>query len=79
MLSRSDPARLSSRAPLLPCFRVARRAVAQQAIEMHADVGGFCRRVGERDGAVERDAGLVIAAELHQEGAADAEVMEIIR
>ena len=46
---------------------------------MHPDMGGFGGSVGERDGAVERHAGLVIAAELHQERAADAEEMKIIR
>ena len=46
---------------------------------MHADMGGFRRGVGERDGAVERDPGLVVAAELHQERALDAEEMKIVR
>src|SRR5258705_11217768 len=52
---------------LLPRLRPARRAVAHQAIEVHPDVGGFRGRVGERDGAGERHAGLVVAAKLHQE------------
>jgi len=39
-------------------------------------VGGF-RGVGKRDGAVECHAGFVIAAELHQEGAAHTEEMKI--
>lgn len=46
---------------------------------MHADMGGFRRGIGERDGAVEGDARLVVAAELHQERAAHAEEMKIIR
>src|ERR1700688_135435 len=45
-------------------------AVAHQAVEMHADVGGFGGRVGERDGAVESDARLLVAAKLHQDRAA---------
>src|SRR5258708_28533172 len=56
-----------------------RCAVADQAVEMHPDVGGFRRGIGERDGAVEGDAGLVIAAELHQKCAFRAEEVEIIR
>ncbi len=62
-----------------PAFALARCAVAHEAVEVHADVGGFGGRIGERDGAVERDAGLFVAAELHQERAAHAEEMEIIR
>jgi hypothetical protein len=46
---------------------------------MHPDVGGFRGGVGERDGAVECHAGFVVAAKLHQEGAAHAEEMKIIR
>src|SRR3981189_222530 len=64
---------------LLPRLRPARRAVAHQAIEVHPDVGGFGGSVGERDGAVERHAGLVVAAKLHQERAAYAEEMKVIR
>ena len=63
----------------LKFWPLARLAVAHQAVEMHADMGGFRRGVGERDGAVEGDAGLVVAAELHQERAAHAEEMKIIR
>src|SRR4029078_2990559 len=63
---------------LLPRLRAARGAVAHQAVEMHADMGGFGRGIGERDGAVEGDAGFLVASELHQEGAAHAEEMKII-
>src|SRR5215471_6610627 len=56
-----------------------RLTVAHQAIEMHADVGGFGRGVGQRNGTVEGDARLIVAAELHQEGAAHAEIMKIVR
>src|SRR5262245_66512851 len=56
-----------------------RLAVAHQAIEMHADVGGFGRGVGQRNGAIEGDPRLVVAAKLHQESAAHAEVMKIVR
>jgi hypothetical protein len=63
---------------LLPRFRTTRLAVAHQAIEMQPDVGGFRRGIGERDGAVEGDAGLIVAAELHQERAAHAEEVKIV-
>ena len=53
----------------------ARLAVAHQAVEMHADVSGFRRRIGQRDGAIECDPRLVIAAELHQERTLHAEKM----
>src|ERR1700686_767490 len=61
--------------PSFPRLGPARRAVAHQAVEVHPDMGGFGGSIGERDGAVERDAGLVIAAKLHQERAAHAEEM----
>src|SRR5664280_2241173 len=63
----------------LPGLRAARLAVSHQSVEMHADMGGFRRGVGQRDGAVECHPGLVIAAELHQESAAHTEEMKIIR
>jgi hypothetical protein len=47
---------------LLPRLHPARLVVAHQAIEMQPDVGGFRRGIGERDGAVEGDAGLIVAA-----------------
>jgi len=56
-----------------------RLAVADQPVEMHPDVSGFGRGIGERDGAVERHASLLIAAKLHQERAAHAKEMEITR
>src|SRR5262249_54778606 len=62
----------------LPTFRGRRRAVAHQAVEMFSDVSRFRRGVGERDGAIERDTRLVIAAKLHQERAAYPEEMEIV-
>src|SRR6478672_10123293 len=64
---------------LLPRLHPARLAVAHQAVEMNPDMGGLGGSVGERDGAVERHAGLVVAAKLHQERAAHAEEMKIIR
>ena len=42
-------------------------------------MGGFGGSIGERNGAVERDAGLLVAANLHQERAAHPEEMKIIR
>src|SRR3954452_13728280 len=50
---------------------------AQQPVQMHADVGGFSRGVGECDGAIKRLARFLIAAELHQERAPRTEKMEI--
>src|ERR1700721_2585674 len=50
---------------LLHRLHALRPAVAHQAVEMHADVGGFRRGVGECDGAVEGLTRLVVAAELH--------------
>src|SRR6186713_392225 len=64
---------------LLPRLLAAGLAVALQAVDVHADVGGFGRGVCERNGAVEGGAGFVVAAELHQEGAAHAEEMKIVR
>src|SRR5436190_10560906 len=64
---------------LLPRLFAAGLAVALQAVEVHADVGGFGRSVRQRNGAIEGRAGFVIAAELHQEGAAHAEEMKIVR
>ncbi len=46
-------------------LHIARLAVAHQAVDVHADVGGFGGGVGERDGAVEGDVRFVVAAELH--------------
>src|SRR5687767_14961825 len=63
---------------LLPRFFAEGLAVALQAVEVHADVGGFGRGVCERNRAVEGGAGLVVAAKLHQEGAAHAEEMKIV-
>ena len=40
-------------------------------------MGGFRRRVRERDGLVEGDASLLCAAELHQQGALHPEEIEI--
>ena len=60
-------------------LRAVWRAVAHQAVEMHADVGGFGRGVGQRNGAVEGDSRLVVAAKLHQERAAHAEEVKIVR
>src|SRR5882724_303095 len=65
--------------PLLPRLRPTRLAVAHQPIEMHPYMGGFRGGVGERDGAIERHAGLLVTAELHQERTAHAEEMKIIR
>src|ERR1700681_4749097 len=64
---------------LLPRLRTLRLAVAHQPVEMHADMGSLRRGVGERDGAVECDAGFLVAAKLHQEGAAHAKEMKIVR
>src|SRR4051812_23762554 len=54
-------------------------AVALQAVEMHADVRGFGGRIGKRNRLIEGDARLLVAAELHQKAALDAEEMEIAR
>src|ERR1700675_3212212 len=79
-LGRTGPRRSDRRNELFFLdFSAVRLAVAHQAVEMHPDVGGFGGSVGERDGAVERDPSLVVAAQLHQERAAHAEEMEIIR
>src|SRR3979409_58856 len=75
LLSFSPCGRREERALLR--LRPARRAVAHQAVEMHPDMGGFGRGIGERDGAVERDTSLVVAAKLHQERAAHPEEMKI--
>src|SRR5438045_1053741 len=40
-------------------------------------MGGLRRRMGEGDGTVEGGARLLVAAELHQEGALDPEEMEV--
>src|SRR4051794_15849874 len=64
---------------LLPRLLAAGLAVALQAVEVHADVGGFGRSVRQRNGAVEGGARFVVAAELHQEGAAHAEEVKIVR
>src|SRR5579863_6476807 len=58
---------------------VLRLAVADQPIQVHANVGGFRRGVGKRDSAIERYARLFVAAKLHQEGAAHAEKMKVVR
>src|SRR5262245_55899551 len=52
-------------------------AVQDQAVEMHADVRRLRRRIGERNGPVEGDAGLGGAAELHQQRALDAKEIEV--
>ncbi len=44
---------------------------------MLTDVGGLCRRVGERDGFVERFSGFGVFVQLHQEGAAGAVEIKI--
>src|SRR6516162_10828299 len=76
----SSPAMTSNPlSDLLPGLRAVGLAVTHQAIEMHADMGGFGRGIGERDRAIEGDARLVVAAKLHQKRAAYAEEVEIIR
>src|SRR6202790_4235647 len=68
---RTGPQRSDRRSELFFLdFKAARLAAEHQGVEIHPDVGGFRGGVGERDGAVECHAGFVIAAELHQEGAA---------
>src|SRR5262245_59577742 len=74
-----SPTRGEGKSKLLPGFLASWLAVALQAVEVHADVGGFGGSVGERNGAVEGGAGFVVAAELHQEGAAHAEEVKIVR
>src|SRR2546429_6372386 len=64
---------------LLHSLRATRLAVTHQSIEMHADVGSFSGRVGERNGTVEGDTGFFVALELHQERAAHPEIMKIVR
>ena len=49
----------------------------RKPIQMHADVGGFCSRIGERDCAIERLASFAGAAYLHQQATFDAEEMKI--
>ncbi|KAH2816685.1 hypothetical protein KXV85_004308, partial [Aspergillus fumigatus] len=49
---------------LLP--RRACLAVPDQTVDMHADMRRLGRGIGERDGTVESDAGLFMAADLHQ-------------
>src|ERR1700761_3091556 len=71
----SSPAMTSS---LLARLGIRRLTIPHQAIQMHADMGGFGGCVGERDRAVKGDAGFVVAAKLHQEGTAHAEEMKII-
>ncbi len=44
-----------------------------------ADVSRFRRGIGKRNGTVEGDPRLVVATELHQEGAPHAKEMKIIR
>src|SRR3569623_1695379 len=55
-----------------------RLAVPDQAVDVHADVGSRGGGIGQCDGAVEGDTGFVVAAELHQEGAAYAVEMKIV-
>ena len=52
-------------------------AVFHEPVEVLPDVSGLRGGVGERDGPVEGDAGLLRAAELRQEGALHAEEVEI--
>src|SRR5262249_45768428 len=54
-----------------------RGAVLDQAVKVHADVGGLGGGIGERNGAIEGDARLLVAAELHQQRTLDAEKMEV--
>ena len=56
-----------------------RLAVPHQPVDMHADMRGLGRRIGERDGLVEGVAGLRAAAELDQQRALHAEEVEIGR
>src|SRR6185369_2066443 len=63
---------------LLPRLLAAGLAVALEAVEVHADVRGFGRGIRQGNGTVEGCPGLVVAAELHQEGAAHAEEVKIV-
>src|SRR5262245_26036966 len=54
-------------------FRVCRA----QPVDLMADVGGFRRRIGERDGAIEGNPSLVRTAELFQKCPAGAVKVEI--
>jgi hypothetical protein len=44
---------------------------------MHADMGGFGRRIGKRDRPVEGNTCLFLAVKLHQQSTLDAEKVEI--
>src|SRR5436309_15641196 len=57
--------------------RACGRRLLRQMIEMLADVRGLGGRVGERDRAVEGDTRLLVAAELLEQAALEAEEMEI--
>src|ERR1700722_7577022 len=54
-----------------------RRALLRELIEMLADMGGFGRRVGERDRPVEGGARLGVAAEPHQQRSLETAEVEI--
>src|ERR1700733_11071058 len=51
--------------------------VGHEAVEMHADMAGLRHRAGPCNGLVEGDAGILRAAELHEEPALHAKVVEI--
>ena len=75
----ASPAMTVAERNYFPAFAPRGCTVTLQPIQMHADMRGLGRGIGERDGAVEGDQRFVVAAELHQEGAAHAEEMEIVR
>src|SRR3569833_1902983 len=54
-------------------------AVALEAVELHPDMSGFGRTVRQRNGTVEGDARLLVAIEQHQQRAAHAEEIEVVR
>jgi hypothetical protein len=61
-------------------LRITKKSVgvlARHAVEMLADMRGLCRRVGQRDRLVERDARFVRTAELQQKCALGAEEVEL--
>src|SRR5262249_38252008 len=55
------------------------RSAFRQPIELHADVRRFRRRVGERNGAIERVPCFLVAPQLLQQGAPQAEEIKIAR